>query len=70
MRRRLTSFQIGVRIALAVVFLALIWGTVDVFFILDSTSHSASDTLRPFLLTIVPISLVALWAARIVLRTR
>ena len=32
------------------------------------TSHSASDTLRPFLLTMVPLWLVALWAARIVLR--
>jgi len=48
----------------------LIYGTLNVFLILDPNSHSASDTLRPFLLTIVPISLVALWAARIVLRTR
>ena len=70
MRRRLTSFQIGVRIALAVVFLALIWGTVDVFFILDSTSHSASDTLRPFFIAVGPLWLVPLWAARICLRER
>ena len=48
----------------------LIYGTLNVFLILDSNSHSASDTLRPFLLTMVPIWLVALWAARIVMRTR
>ena len=69
-RRPLDGIQIGVRIALLVVFGLLIYGTVTVFFILDSTSHSASDTLRPFLLTMVPVWLVALWAARIVLRRR
>ena len=69
-RRPLSGIQIGVRIALAIMFALLLYGTVNVFFILDSTSHSASDTLRPFLLTIVPLWLVALWAARIVLRTR
>lgn len=51
-------------------FALLLYGTLNVFLILDSNSHSASDTLRPFLLTIVPIWLVTLWAARIVLRTR
>ena len=70
MRRPLSGVQIGLRIALAIMFGLLIYGTLNVFLILDSNSHSASDTLRPFLLTIVPISLVALWAARIVLRTR
>lgn len=69
-RRPLDGIQIGVRIALLVVFGLLIYGTVTVFFILDSTSHSASDTLRPFLLTMVPVWLVALWAARIVLQRR
>ena len=70
MRRRLTGFQIGVRIALAIVFAALAWGTVDVFLILDSTSHSASDTLRPFFIAVGPLWLVALWAARVVTRQR
>lgn len=70
MRRRLSGIQIGVRIALLVVFALLIYGTVAVFFIIDSTSHSASDTLRPLFLSIGPVWLVALWAARIVLRTR
>jgi hypothetical protein len=69
-RRPLSGVQVGVRIALAIMFALLIYGTLNVFLILDSNSHSASDTLRPFLLTMVPIWLVALWAARIVLRTR
>jgi hypothetical protein len=69
-RRPLSGVQIGVRIALAIMFALLVFGTVNVFLILDTNSHSASDTLRPFLLTMVPIWLVALWAARIVLRTR
>ena len=70
MRRPLSGIQIGVRIALLVVFALLIYGTVTVFFILDSTSYSASDTLRPLFLSIGPVWLVALWAARVVLRTR
>lgn len=70
MRRPLSGVQIGVRIALAIMFALLLYGTLNVFLILDSNSHSASDTLRPFLLTMVPIWLVTLWAARIVLRTR
>ena len=53
-----------------IVFALLIWGTVDVFFILDSNSHSASDTLRPFFIALGPVWLVALWAARICLRER
>ena len=67
-RRPLSGTQIGARIALAIMFALLAYGTLNVFLILDSNSHSASDTLRPFLLTMVPIWLVALWAARIVLR--
>ena len=70
MRRQLSGIQIGVRVALLAVFALLIYGTVAVFFILDSTSHSASDTLRPLFLSIGPVWLVAIWAARIVLRTR
>ena len=67
-RRPLSGTQIGVRIALAVMFALLVFGTINVFFALDANSHSASDTLRPFLIAIVPLWLVALWAARIVLR--
>ncbi len=69
-RRSLSGTQIGARIALLIVFGLLAYGTLNVFLILDSQSHSASDTLRPFLLTMVPLWLVAIWAARIVLRHR
>ena len=70
MKRSLNGIQIGVRLALLVVFALLIYGTVMVFIALDANSHSASDTLRPFLLTMVPVWLVTLWAARISLRQR
>ena len=69
-RRPLSGIQIGVRIALAIMFALLVFGTVNVFLALDANSHSNSDTLRPFLLTMVPLWLVALWAARIILRER
>jgi hypothetical protein len=69
-RRPLSGTQLGARIALLIVFALLAYGTLNVFLILDSQSHSASDTVRPFLLTMVPVWLVALWAARIVLRHR
>ena len=69
-RGPLSGIQIGVRIALAIMFALLVFGTINVFLVLDANSHSNSDTLRPFLLTMVPLWLVALWAARIVLRTR
>jgi hypothetical protein len=69
-RRPLSGTQLGARIALLAVFALLAYGTLNVFLILDSQSLSASDTLRPFLLTMLPLWLVALWAARIVLRHR
>jgi hypothetical protein len=70
MGRPLNGIQIGTRIALLIVFGFLIYGTVLVFLALDANSHSASDTLRPFMLTMAPVWLVALWAARVVLRNR
>ena len=69
-RRPLSGFQIGARIAFLIVFGLLAYGTLNVFLILDSQSHSASDTLRPFLLAVGPLWIVAIWAARIVMRTR
>lgn len=66
-RRPLSGTQRGVRIAVAIVFGLLVFGTVMVFAALDRDSHSASDTLRPFLLTMVPVWIVTIWAARVVL---
>jgi hypothetical protein len=42
----------------------LLLGTVLVFRAFDRGSHSASDTLRPFLLTMAPVWAVAVAAAR------
>ena len=50
--------------------LALLAGTVLVFRAFDAHSHSASDTLRPFLLTMLPVWGVAVAAGRILLRGR
>jgi hypothetical protein len=49
--------------ALVVAFVALIFGTVMVFMAFDHNSHSASDTLRPFLITMAPVWAVAIAAA-------
>ena len=46
----------------------LIWGTVAVFETFDRYSNSASDTLRPFVITMGPVWLVAIAAAKVVLR--
>jgi hypothetical protein len=46
----------------------LLVGTVLVFRAFDLHSHSASDTLRPFLITMAPAWAVALWTARTLLR--
>lgn len=48
--------------------LALILGTALVFRAFDRDSHSASDTLRPFMLTMAPVWVVAVAATRVLLR--
>ncbi|MGE5334860.1 MAG: hypothetical protein ACM3N4_09195 [Nitrososphaerota archaeon] len=44
-------------------FALLLLGTAEVFAAFDRTSHSASDTLRPFLITMVPVWAVAVAGA-------
>lgn len=39
--------------------------SVVVFSAFDANSHSASDTIRPFLITMVPVALVALLATQV-----
>jgi hypothetical protein len=48
--------------------LLLLAGTVIVFRAFDRGSHSASDTLRPFVLTMAPLWIVAVVAARRLVR--
>ena len=54
--------------ALTVGFVSLVIGTVLVFMTFDRDSHSASDTIRPFLITMTPVWAVAIAAAIVLLR--
>lgn len=54
-----TARLIGVILAFAL----LLLGTVLVFQAFDRTSHSASDTLRPFVITMFPVWAVAIAGA-------
>jgi hypothetical protein len=54
----------GVSVALAI----LVFGSVLVFEAFDRNSHSASDTIRPFVITMAPVWAVAIWAAVVLLR--
>lgn len=58
----------NILVALALV--ALLAGTVMVFMAFDRDSHSASDTIRPFVITMGPVWAVAIAAASILLRRR
>jgi hypothetical protein len=49
-------------------FSLLLVGTLWVFAAFDRTSHSASDTLRPFLITMLPVWAVAITGAWALLR--
>ena len=52
-----------VRILLALGFLVLMYGTVAVFLAFDRVSHSNSDTLRPFIITMAPVWAIAIAGA-------
>lgn len=49
-------------------FALLLVGTALVFAAFDRVSHSASDTLRPFIITMAPVWAVASAAAWVLLR--
>jgi drug/metabolite transporter (DMT)-like permease len=46
----------------------LVYGTVMVFTAFDRNSHSNSDTIRPFLITMAPVWTVAIAAVIVLLR--
>jgi hypothetical protein len=54
--------------ALTAGFALLIFGTVMVFMAFDRNSHSNSDTIRPFLITMAPVWAVAIAGAIVLLR--
>lgn len=43
-------------------------GTVAVFIAFDRVSHSNSDTIRPFVITMAPVWVVAIASAMVLLR--
>jgi Na+-driven multidrug efflux pump len=49
-------------------FAALLFGSVLVFQVFDRSSNSASDTIRPFIITMAPVWGVAIAAAAVLLR--
>ncbi len=51
-----------------VAFAILLYGTVLVFMAFDHDSHSASDTIRPFVITMGPVWLLSLGAAYVLFR--
>ncbi|MHB8588837.1 MAG: hypothetical protein ACYDA0_08290 [Candidatus Dormibacteraceae bacterium] len=54
----------GVFVAPAV----LLYGSVLVFEAFDRNSNSASDTVRPFVITMGPVWALSIWAAAVLLR--
>ena len=62
--------MIRVRLGLAIGFGLLLYGTVMVFLAFDRQSHSASDTLRPFVITMATVWIVAIAGAMVLLRSR
>jgi len=59
-----------VLIWLGVGLVLLLYGTVAVFEAFDRVSHSNSDTIRPFIITMAPVWIVAVAAARVLLQRR
>jgi hypothetical protein len=60
--------RLGTVGAVVVMFAALIFGSVLVFQVFDRGSNSASDTIRPFIITMTPVWGVAIAAAAVLLR--
>jgi hypothetical protein len=56
-------------VGVVVAFMVLLVGTVMVFEAFDCHSHSASDTLRPFVITMAPLWAVMIAGAWDLLRT-
>ena len=58
------------KVLLAVGLAMLLSGTVLVFLVFDRDSHSNSDTLRPFIITMGPVWVIAILAGRNLLNRR
>ncbi|HEY2597925.1 MAG TPA: hypothetical protein VGJ79_05540 [Candidatus Dormibacteraeota bacterium] len=62
--------RVGTVIWVAVAFVVLLYGTVAVFEAFDRVSHSNSDTIRPFVITMGPVWALAIAAAAVLIRKR
>ena len=62
--------KIGTLIWVVVAFVFLLYGTVAVFLAFDRVSHSNSDTIRPFIITMAPVWALAIAAATVLLRRK
>jgi hypothetical protein len=62
--------SVRLRVAVGIGFLLLIYGTVLVFLAFDRNSHSGSDTIRPFVITMAPVWAVAIAAVAVLRRQR
>ena len=62
--------KLGTVIWVVVALAVLLYGTIAVFEAFDRVSHSNSDTIRPFLLTMGPVWALAIAAAAVLLRKR
>lgn len=60
----------GTLIGLAVALAVLLYGTVMVFEAFDRNSNSASDTIRPFVITMGPVWVLAIAASIVLLQRR
>ena len=64
------SMRWMVPVGVAGALVVLLYGRVLVFLAFDRDSHSASDTLRPFMITIAPVWAIAIASASVLLRRR
>ncbi|HEX3509295.1 MAG TPA: hypothetical protein VHW94_12975 [Candidatus Dormibacteraeota bacterium] len=62
--------KIGAIAWVAIAFVVLLYGTVAVFEAFDRVSHSNSDTIRPFVITMAPVWALSIAAATVLLRKR
>lgn len=62
--------KIGTVVWVGVALIFLLYGTVAVFLAFDRVSHSNSDTIRPFVITMGPVWALAIAAAVVLLRKR
>jgi hypothetical protein len=62
--------RIGTVIGVAAALAVLVFGSVLVFQAFDRNSNSASDTIRPFIITMGPVWALAIWSATVLLKNR